>query len=52
VSGSPFANTGSRQFNPPGKNSAGDGDWVLVIEAPIARALTGTSRFSIPMVAD
>ena len=52
VSGSPFANRGSRQFNPPGKNSAGDGDWVLVIEAPIARALTGTSRFSIPMVAD
>jgi hypothetical protein len=33
VSGSPFANRGSRQFNPPGKNSAGDGDWVLVIEA-------------------
>jgi Putative collagen-binding domain of a collagenase/Protein of unknown function (DUF4038) len=33
VSGSPFANTGSRQFTPPGKNSAGDGDWVLVIDA-------------------
>jgi Protein of unknown function (DUF4038)/Putative collagen-binding domain of a collagenase len=35
VSGSPFANTGSRQFTPPGKNSAGDGDWVLVIDALI-----------------
>jgi hypothetical protein len=37
VSGSPFANRGTGQFNPPGKNSAGDGDWVLVIEALIAQ---------------
>jgi len=35
VSESPIPNTGSRQFSPPGKNSAGDGDWVLVIEALI-----------------
>ena len=33
VSGSPFLNTGSRQFTPPGKNHDGDGDWVLVLEA-------------------
>ena len=31
--GSPFANSGDRQFSPPGNNSAGDGDWVLVLEA-------------------
>jgi len=33
VGGSPFSNTGSRQFTPPGKNHDGDGDWVLVLEA-------------------
>jgi hypothetical protein len=33
ISGSPFANTGSRQFTPPGNNNAGDGDWVLVLAA-------------------
>jgi len=30
---SPFANTGSRQFTPPGKNSTGSRDWVLVLES-------------------
>ncbi len=34
IRGSPFANAGSRHFNPPGNNSAGDGDWVLVLETP------------------
>jgi len=33
VSGSPFANTGNRQFAPRGKNHDGDDDWVLVLEA-------------------
>lgn len=33
VSGAPFANSGSKQFTPPGKNHAGDGDWVLLLEA-------------------
>ena len=32
VGGSPFANTGIRQFTPPGKNHDGDQDWVLVLE--------------------
>ena len=32
VHGSPFANSGSRQFSPPGPNGAGDADWVLVLE--------------------
>jgi len=34
ISGSPFANSGSQQFTPPGDNSAGDTDWVLVLQAP------------------
>jgi Putative collagen-binding domain of a collagenase len=37
VSGSPFANFGGRRFTPPVNNSAGDGDWVLVLEASTAR---------------
>jgi hypothetical protein len=32
VSGSPFANTGTRQFTPPGRNQDDDGDWVLVLD--------------------
>ncbi|MDA9503457.1 hypothetical protein XI09_01090 [Bradyrhizobium sp. CCBAU 11386] len=32
VEGSPFANKGVRQFSPPGVNSAGDSDWVLLLE--------------------
>jgi hypothetical protein len=33
ISGSPFSNTGTRNFSSPGNNHAGDGDWVLVLEA-------------------
>jgi hypothetical protein len=33
VSGSPFQNDGTRTFSPPGKNNAGEGDWVLVLES-------------------
>ena len=33
VPGSPFTNTGSQTFTPPGTNSAGDSDWVLVLQA-------------------
>ena len=32
IAGSPFSNAGARQFTPPGKNSAGEPDWVLVLE--------------------
>ncbi len=32
IPGSPFSNTGTRSFTPPGVNSAGDGDWVLMLE--------------------
>jgi chitodextrinase len=31
--GSSLANTGTRTFAPPGNNSDGDGDWVLVLNA-------------------
>ena len=33
IEGSPFPNARSREFTPPGKNSAGESDWVLVLEA-------------------
>jgi hypothetical protein len=33
ASDTPLANAGDLQFTPPGKNHAGDGDWVLVIES-------------------
>lgn len=32
ISGSPFSNSGSHSFTPPGKNHDGDGDWVLVLD--------------------
>jgi chitodextrinase len=32
IAGSPLANSGTRDFTPPGTNSAGNGDWVLVLE--------------------
>ncbi len=33
IPGSPFANAGTRQFTPPGKNGTGDTDWVLLLHA-------------------
>ena len=33
VAGSPFAATGTKQFDPPGKNAEGAGDWVLLLQA-------------------
>jgi len=37
INGSPFANMESKEFTPPGYNSSGDGDWVLVLEASAPR---------------
>ena len=34
VDGSPFPVAGPRQFSPASGNSAGFGDWVLVLESP------------------
>jgi len=33
VAGSPLANEGRRELSPPARNSAGDADWLLVLEA-------------------
>ena len=33
IAGQPFPNQGTQQFTPPGNNHAGDGDWVLVLDA-------------------
>jgi hypothetical protein len=33
IAGSPFSNTGTQNFTSPGSNSAGDPDWVLLLEA-------------------
>jgi hypothetical protein len=40
IAGSPLANTGVRQFTPPGKNHDGDGDWVLLLDASTAQSTT------------
>ncbi|MBD3266225.1 DUF4038 domain-containing protein [bacterium] len=32
IEGSPFPNKGTHRFTPPGKNSHGDKDWLLVLE--------------------
>jgi hypothetical protein len=37
IRGGPFANSGTRQFAPPGKNASGDGDWVLLLRADSTR---------------
>ena len=34
ISGSPLPNSGVRDFTPPGRNSSGDDDWVLVLDGP------------------
>ena len=43
VSGSPFPNTGSTQFTPPGTNAEGSDDWLLVLETSNACSNTGAA---------
>lgn len=48
VAGSPFSNTNTQSFTSPGSNSAGDPDWVLVLETikdppTLQITLTGTN---------
>ena len=33
IEGSPFPNREKHEFVPPGKNSGGDADWILVLQA-------------------
>jgi hypothetical protein len=47
IAGSPFSNIGSRQFSPPGSNSAGAVDWILVLETG-SPAATPTPALSTP----
>jgi Protein of unknown function (DUF4038)/Putative collagen-binding domain of a collagenase len=43
ASGSPFANSGSRQFTPPGANAEGSGDWVLLLQVTPVPAVSPAS---------
>src|SRR5262249_35624867 len=43
IAGSPFPNTGSRDFTPPGNHDDGTSDWVLVLEANAAPDTTSPS---------
>ena len=43
ISGSPFTNSGTHNFSPPGNNADGDGGWVLVLETsppPLPNTIT------------
>jgi len=55
IPGSPLANAGTRGFTPPGTDSDGDGDWVLVLEAsgvpPDAQAPSVPTGLGAPTVA-
>jgi hypothetical protein len=45
VEGSPLANAGSHDFIPPGRNKAGDSDWVLVIGSMRSTNAEATLQF-------
>ena len=49
ISGSPFPNSGSHNFATPGNNSAGDPDWVLLLQAALGSPTptpTATATFT------
>ena len=46
IAGSPFANRGKHRFTSPGKNSAGDPDWVLVLETAVSPMNSPAQCFS------
>jgi hypothetical protein len=51
VNGSPFSNTGTHTFTPPGNNSSGYSDWVLLLETAAAQSLpapTGLTVVELP----
>src|SRR5882724_9656251 len=48
IFGSPFPNIGTHDFTTPGNNSAGDGDWVLVLEAPTLTATPTPTATATP----
>ncbi len=48
IAGSPFANSGARDFTPPGVNGDGDGGWVLVLETSPAGTTVGPAAGATP----
>lgn len=55
ITGSPFANVGTRNFETPGSNSDGDADWVLILETnpppipiPLRRPAFVQQNYSVP----
>lgn len=56
ISGSPFANSGSRDFTTPGDNGPGANDWVLLLEASVPDAKPKTYTYKtvddLPIKAD
>ena len=48
VAGSPFPNTGVRNFTPPGNNADGDGGWVLVLETTSSETVPPTVDITSP----
>ena len=48
IAGSPFANTGSRSFTPPGNNGDGDGGWALVLETTPPESQVPTVTLTAP----
>jgi uncharacterized protein DUF4038/collagenase-like protein with putative collagen-binding domain len=50
ISSSPFSNIGTHDFTTPGNNSAGDSDWVLVLEALTPTATPTRTPSATPSV--
>jgi hypothetical protein len=48
IPGSPFPNTGTRNFTPPGNNADGDGGWVLVLETQPPETVPPTVTLTSP----
>ena len=48
VSDSPLDHAGEQPFAPPGLNSTGDGDWVLVLETPSAGGTASNAAAACP----
>jgi hypothetical protein len=44
VAGSPFAAASAKEFDPPGTNAAGEGDWILLLERESDHSLSGSTN--------
>jgi hypothetical protein len=50
IAGSPFSNTGTQSFKSPGKNNAGDPDWLLVLQTAALAPIPLNIRMTGSMV--